>query len=60
MNDVKKTKILIPNSELIRKFSEMSKKMFELLQINDTIDEKLSRTRDALLPRLMSGELEVN
>ena len=60
MNDVKKTKILIPNSELIGKFSEMSKKMFELLQINDTIGEKLSRTRDALLPRLMSGELKVN
>ena len=59
MNDVKKIKILIPNSALIQKFSELSKKMLDTLHINETIGEKLSRARDTLLPRLMSGDLEV-
>ena len=60
MNDVKKIKILIPNSELIQKFSRFSKKMLDTFHMNETLGEKLSRARDALLPRLMSGELKVN
>jgi type I restriction enzyme S subunit len=60
MNDVKKINILIPNSALIQKFSEHSKKMLDTLHINETIGEKLSRARDALLQRLMSGDLPVS
>ena len=52
--------IIIPPYELIQKFDEYCQIVFDQTFANGLENEKLSSLRDALLPRLMSGELDVS
>lgn len=53
-------KVLIAPIELQREFAENAKPMIELIQKYKTENRNLIKQRNLLLPRLMSGKLEVN
>ncbi len=55
----KKTKIIIPNQELLIKFNKVISPIFITLKKNKTENNNLSYLRDTLLPKLMSGEITV-
>ena len=55
----KKTKIIIPNQELLIKFNKVISPIFITLKKNKTENYNLSNLRDTLLPKLMSGEIKV-
>ena len=54
----KKTKIIIPNQELLIKFNKVISPIFITLKKNKTENYNLSNLRDTLLPKLMSGEIK--
>ena len=55
----KKTKIIIPNQELLIKFNKVISPIFITLKKNKTENNNLSNLRDTLLPKLMSGEIKI-
>lgn len=55
----KKTKIIIPNQELLIKFNKVISPIFITLKKNKTENNNLSNLRDTLLPKLMSGDIKV-
>lgn len=52
--------IIIPPEELVSKFNNYCKAVFDQVFANGKESEKLAEIRDYLLPRLMSGELDVS
>lgn len=52
--------ILIPSSEVLQKFHTLLNPSFMRIKNNLHQNEKLSKIRDVLLPKLMSGEIRVN
>ncbi|MGK0577877.1 restriction endonuclease subunit S [Macrococcus capreoli] len=53
-------KLLYPSDELLNKFNNITKPMFEELKSIILTNENLIKQRDLLLPRLMNGTIEVN
>ena len=51
--------ILIPTPEILDKFHVMANLLFENIFVNEKMIEDLTKTRDLLLPKLMSGEIRV-
>ena len=58
--DFKNTSLLLPPAELLSRFHDTVSPMFELISRNQAENKRLSTMRDALLPQLMSGELDVS
>ena len=58
--DFKKTEILIPDIETVRRFTEIVNPMYLLLYSNKEENTRLSTLRDTLLPKLMNGEIDVS
>ena len=58
--DFKNLPIFLPPDDLLEQFHQLVKPMFELIDENNTENQALTRTRDTILPRLMSGELDVS
>ncbi len=58
--DFKNLSIFLPPDDLLEQFHQIVKPMFELIYENNTENQALTRTRDTILPRLMSGELDVS
>lgn len=58
--DFKKTEILIPDLETVQRFTEIVNPMYLLLSSNKEENTKLSALRDTLLPKLMTGEIDVS
>ena len=54
-----KAKILVPDEKTILRYNEIAKKMFDHIISLKAKNENLFSQRDMLLPRLMSGKLEV-
>jgi type I restriction enzyme S subunit len=52
--------IVIPPEELVSKFNNYCKAVFDQVFANGKESEKLAEIRDYLLPRLMSGELDIS
>ncbi len=52
-------KILLPTSELIESFTEKVQPMIDIMDDLNRQNDILTKQRDMLLPRLMSGKLEV-
>jgi len=52
-------KILLPKQELMDAFNEIVQSLFNQMQLNIEQEKSLQKTRDALLPKLLSGEVEV-
>ena len=57
--DFKNLPLLIPSFEIIEKSYWVFESMFSILSSNIKENSRLSLLRDTLLPRLMSGELEI-
>ena len=57
---IKSMPFIIPTDDEIEKFHQVAKFIFEKIRINQIENEKLTQLRDTLLPKLMSGEIDVN
>ena len=51
--------VLVPTADILTKFNAETDSLFELIEILLKQNECLIETRDRLLPKLMSGEIEV-
>ena len=58
--DFRKTEIIIPPEADMKEFTETVNPLFHQMWSNQDENAKLSDVRDALLPRLMSGELDIS
>ena len=58
-NDIMSISCIYPNNSVIEKFNNICKPYFEKIITNQYENTKLSAIRDALLPKLMSGEIDV-
>ena len=58
-SDIEGIEIIIPDKETMNRFTSSTKKMFELWISNLQQNQTLSKIRDLLLPKLMSGEIRV-
>lgn len=52
-------KLIIPTDSLVERFNSQVKSIDDKIDILDSQNELLKETRDRLLPKLMSGEIEV-
>ena len=59
MNDLAKFEFVY-NEEIFAAYMPVFKILTESIQANEFENEQLAEMRDALLPRLMSGELDVS
>ncbi len=57
---IESIRAIIPPAELIETFGKTVKPMFEKILDNLAENETLINTRNSLLPKLMSGEIEIN
>ena len=51
--------LLLPNEEILKKYEDITDYLFESEYLRKKENEKLAEIRDALLPKLMSGEIRV-
>lgn len=58
--DMKKVRVLIPNAEILAKFESFAGTLMKRWEANKQENVKLASLRDTLLPKLMSGELDVS
>lgn len=56
---VHRIEILIPRERLVNEFEDFSLSVFQQIKTLETQNQKLSKVRNLLLPRLMSGEITV-
>ena len=58
--ELDKAKTVIPDKENMQKVDALMKHIFEQMIANELESRRLAELRDALLPKLMSGELKVD
>lgn len=58
--DFQKTEILVPSQKIVTLFTATVEPIFEKIWFNQNENEKLYSLRDTLLPKLMSGELDIS
>lgn len=58
-DDFEKAKLLVPTDDLMKSFHEKAEPMFRQKHFLQQQSERLRKTRDLLLPRLISGKLSV-
>ena len=56
---IKNMKIILPSSELLNRFHDYAYSIFEEIRLLNETNNNLTKQRDIILPRLMSGRLEV-
>lgn len=59
-SDIMSIPCVIPPTEVIDEFNKSTSQMFELIINNQYENSVLANTRDSILPKLMSGELDVS
>jgi type I restriction enzyme S subunit len=52
--------VILPEKELMNDYTESIKTYYDLIDENNRCNEELIKTRDTILPKLISGELEIN
>ena len=57
---MKSVPAFIPNNDALTKFNEFCTPIFEQQQLLESQNQQLSKMRDTLLPKLISGELDVS
>ena len=57
--ELDKAKVVIPNDEMLAKIDAIMHPIFESIINNEQESRRLAELRDALLPKLMSGEIKV-
>ncbi|NAX34045.1 restriction endonuclease subunit S, partial [Vibrio sp. V29_P1S30P107] len=58
-NFVHSTNVFHPDSDVLAKFEEIVTPLFEKMVANNEQNKSLSKLRDTLLPKLLSGEIEL-
>lgn len=58
-DDLSSIETIIPNINIVEKFNNLYNQMKKTIKANKRESSRLSLLRDTLLPRLMSGEIEV-
>lgn len=58
--DFKSIKIMMPPVDILIKFDRIIKPIFSKIEKNSEESSRLELVRDTLLPKLMSGEVEIN
>lgn len=58
--NLKALSVVIPPEDLLKEFNNKVSKLFELIRNNKNENERLIQLRDTLLPKLMSGEIDVS
>jgi type I restriction enzyme S subunit len=58
--NVSETEIVIPDKEIIMRFNRVIRPLFDLLANLMIKNQNLRKTRDLLLPKLISGEVDVS
>ena len=58
-DDLSSIETIIPNINIVEKFNNLYNQMKKTIKANKQESSRLSLLRDTLLPRLMSGEIEV-
>ena len=59
-SDIMSIPCVIPSQETINNFNDTAQPLFDLIISNQRENQQLSKLRDTLLPKLMSGELDVS
>lgn len=59
-SDIMSIPCVIPSKERINEFNDTAQPLFDLIISNQRENQQLSELRDSLLPKLMSGELDVS
>jgi len=59
IKDMKRIKIIKPDAKTMERFTEMSADIYNQISLLIMKNQTLAKQRDMLLPRLMSGKLEV-
>lgn len=59
LETLRQTPVLLPDYETLNTFNEYARTIYERIDINSQNIQSLTQTRDTLLPKLMSGQLEV-
>ena len=58
--DMKKVVVLVPDEDTLAKFEKFASSLMAKWEANNNENVKLASLRDTLLPKLMSGELDVS
>lgn len=56
---IKAIEFIVPENDVLKKFNNAIRPIFDKIKTNAEQIQTLAKTRDALLPRLMSGEVRV-
>ena len=59
-SDIMSIPCVIPSKEAIDEFNCINQQLFDLIISNQRENQQLSKIRDTILPKLMSGELDVS
>ena len=59
-DELSKAEVLIPNKTDYNRIGSLLHPIYDLILSNRIENRKLAETRDALLPKLMSGEIDVS
>ncbi|WP_264537368.1 restriction endonuclease subunit S [Flavobacterium sp. N1736] len=59
-NHLDLAEVIIPNNETLKKLNNLFSPLLDKLEINNTQIQTLNKTRNKLLPRLMSGEIRLH
>ena len=59
-NHIKEMEFIIPCDDLMQKFGDLVRPLFDRIYANDLQNMELAKLRDTLLPKLLSGEIELN
>ena len=59
-SEIKASQTVLPSEEVNNAFSEITLPIFEIIINNQLENQRLAQLRDTLLPKLMSGELDVS
>ena len=60
IKDLKKIPFILPPKDIHDKFTEMIRPLYQQVFTNEQEIQTLQKTRDTLLPKLLSGEVEVS
>ena len=59
MADLRAYKLLLPDDNILKKYTYISKPLIQKVQALQKQCKELTEARDRLLPKLMSGEIEL-
>ena len=57
--DLKNQRVTVPDKRILKLFHEVCLQLFDKIYLNNTNSKNLSKIRDSLLPKLMSGKIRV-